>query len=320
MQLKSTAISLNNPSAIYTLDISPDGKYLIIGQVGDFPGGIIGNLTLWRLPELELLGEIESFYYDAGELHFERIGCVRFTHDSKKLVFTIAELSKSQDIYWYDLENQDLTIVPSFSAEIAWIAAARESPRIVTSGQTVEVWRTNPFQNIFRSVGGYIARSSWNLAPAALTADGKYLAVAGIDSDRVLIYDVDRQTIIRSLADGPLTAQWTIFSPDSQYLAVIAKTSEWNISVWDLEENIDTPKFSTSFSTYLCLRFHPRGKYLAGGTYSGCISILQLEDGESVVFKRIHNGRIYDLAFTPDGTKIFSGGDDGLLRITELIY
>lgn len=312
MELQYQTISLNNPSYIETLDVSPNGKYLVLGQQGDFAGGAKGNLTLLSLPDLELLAEIERRNY-------ETIGCVRFTNDSKELFYITASLSKSQEIYCYHLENQELTVLPSFSEEIPWIAAAKDSPRIVTSGRTVEVWQTNPFQNIFRSVGGHLAQSGSDFAPAALTPDGKHLAVTGINNEQVLIYDVDRQVVIRTLSGAPSKACWAAFSPDSQYLAVICKTSKRAIYLWNLQENIETPKFRTFFSTYLALRFHPHGEYLAGATWSGCIDILQLSDGESIALEDVHKGRIYDLAFTADGSKIFSGGDDGLLGITELV-
>jgi WD40 repeat protein len=64
--------------------------------------------------------------------------------------------------------------------------------------------------------------------------------------------------------------------------------------------------------------FHPNGEYLATGSLVGFISIYRLQDGEIVFSEQIHEGRVWDLAFTPDGKKIISGGDDGVVSILEL--
>ena len=64
--------------------------------------------------------------------------------------------------------------------------------------------------------------------------------------------------------------------------------------------------------------FHPNSEYLARGSVVGFISIYRLLDGEIVFSERIHEGRVWDLAFTPDGKKIISGGDDGVVSILEL--
>jgi WD40 repeat protein len=44
-----------------------------------------------------------------------------------------------------------------------------------------------------------------------------------------------------------------------------------------------------------------------------------IEFRDKIVFsERIHEGRVWDLAFTPDEKKIISGGDDGFVSILEL--
>jgi WD40 repeat protein len=44
-----------------------------------------------------------------------------------------------------------------------------------------------------------------------------------------------------------------------------------------------------------------------------------IEFRDKIVFsERIHEGRVWNLAFTHEGKKIISGGDDGVVSILEL--
>ena len=61
MDIHSQIITLNNRNPILTLDVSPDGGLLIIGQQGDYFGN--ANLTLWSMEEMQLLAEIEKIKY-----------------------------------------------------------------------------------------------------------------------------------------------------------------------------------------------------------------------------------------------------------------
>ena len=75
---------------------------------------------------------------------------------------------------------------------------------------------------------------------------------------------------------------------------------------------------NATFEALWCLRFDPRGRYLALGMLSGYVLVVRLEDGELLVDERRHEGRVWDLAFTPDGTNLVSGGDDGAVLIWDL--
>jgi WD40 repeat protein len=56
---------------------------------------------------------------------------------------------------------------------------------------------------------------------------------------------------------------------------------------------------------------------MVSGSLVGSIVIVRLNDGERVVMQKVHEGRVSHLAFTRDGKKLISGGEDRLLSILE---
>jgi WD40 repeat protein len=69
---------------------------------------------------------------------------------------------------------------------------------------------------------------------------------------------------------------------------------------------------------FFCLSFHPTSKYLALGNWTGVVRIIQLSNGELIASEAVHKGRVYRLAFTPDGKQLISGDEYGTIFIWNL--
>lgn len=307
MEIKSKTIKLTNRNPIQTLDISPDGKQLVIGQQGDYFGN--ANLTLWGIKEMQLLAEIEK-------IKFTSIQSAHFTSDGKTLVY----VKSTEDICIYNLETQEHLDTRLNTANVVWLAPAKKSHRLVTSGIVTEVWDTESLERVW-TMPEYVALPALNLRPAIadITPDGTQVAVAGRNTSQILIYDLDKDEVTRKLEDGPVQAQWASFEPKLRYFAVIGSLSR-GIFVWNIDsgERHLPDIFSSEFDGYWSLGFHPNGEYLAMGTLVGYVSIFRLSDGEIIVSQKAHEGRVWDLGFSPDGKKLISGGDDGIVSILEL--
>lgn len=307
MDIHSQIITLNNRNPILTLDVSPDGGLLIIGQQGDYFGN--ANLTLWSMEEMQLLAEIEKIKYFPLE-------SARFTHDGNSLVY----VKSARNVCLYNLETQEHLDTCLNTANVVWLAPAKKSNRLVTAGIVTEVWDMERLYRVW-TMSDYVALQALNIRPAVadITPDGTKVAVAGKNISQISIYDIDKDEVIRKLEDGPVQAHWAKLGPDLRYFAVIGVFSQ-GIFLWNLEsgERHLPHIFSSEFDGYWSLCFHPKGKYLAVGTLVGYVSIFRLSDGKTIVSKKVHEGRVWDLTFTPDGKKLVSGGDDGIVSILEL--
>jgi hypothetical protein len=71
---------------------------------------------------------------------------------------------------------------------------------------------------------------------------------------------------------------------------------------------------------YWCVWFHPDGKHVAFGLWSGFVLVMRLKDGGYVVRQNtpVHQGRVWDLAFTRDGRRMVTGDDDGVILIWDI--
>ena len=310
MNIQHRTINLNSPDTVGALDISPDGSKLVIGQQDDGFGSH-ANLTLWSLPSLELLAQI-----DRVEGVF--IESAIFTSYGKKLVY----VKSPEEVSVYDIENQQPWKIGLFAQEVIWLATAKNYPRIVTAGRTIDVWDLDQRDRYWIwGVPDYTTSSDIKPAVADISPDGRKIAVVGNNTNQVLIYDIDQGEMVQTLDDAPLEAHWAQFSPNLRYFAAIGYYAR-GIYVWDLatgKRHLPEMIFSSEWRARRSLCFHPSSKYLAIGTSGSFVDIYQVSDGEVVASLDVEIGQIEDLVFTPDGKQLFSGGFGGVLSLIELI-
>jgi WD40 repeat protein len=301
-----------NSMAILSLDVDCTGEYLVVGQsfsyVGSPPNHVgLPNLTLWSLSNLQLLHEIES-------LQNESIQSVCFLSDGK----TIAYTKSGSNVELYHLDTSIFSQLKI--AGFAKLSASKESHCLGAAGIASEVWNTETQERIW-FLQDYVAMDIFDHkpAPVTLSADGELVAVAGAGVNQVLIYSLEHDQIVQRLEDSPSQAHWISMSPDSNYIAVIGHFAKGDY-IWDLrsgERHLPLIYLSESDGSW-CLCFHPNSQYLAIGSLVGYVSIYRLSDGETIFSQRKHEGRVWDLVFTPDGKKLISGGDDGIVSILNV--
>lgn len=309
MNIQNRIINLHNSAAISALDISPDGSFLVIGQQY-LRFSTLANLTLWSLPDVELLTEIER-----AERAFVKSAI--FTYDSKKLLY----VKEPEEVSVYDFENQQHWFMGISAQDVVWLARAKNSPRIVTAGRRINVWDLDTSDRAWIwGVPDYTTPADTEPAVADISPDGSKIAVVGNNTNQALIYDIDLGEVVQTLDDAPLAAHWAQFSPDLRYFAALGYYAT-GIYVWDLEtgkRHLPERIFSSDRQACRSLCFHPSSKYLAVGTSGSLVGIYQVSDGDIVALVDVEIGQIEDLVFTPDGKRLFSGGFGGVLSVTEL--
>lgn len=296
-----------NRQLIYTLDVSPDGRLLAVGQQSDDADN--AYLTLWDLEGRSVLRAVES-------LPQRLIFRCRFSPDGK----TLAYAKSDRAVYFHDVESGETFKPEQPDDNVRWLSYAADANRLVTAGKLVQVWDAERREVIHSSASGAApTQAPDQTVVAALSPDGARLAVAGDGTGKVSLRDALTGAETATLAGAPALARWVSFDPRGRYLAVIEFYSH-GVFLWDLQsgQRVLTEVFGEQADAFWSLSFHPDGEHLALGTTLDYLTVARLSDGKFVFDKSVHKGRIWDMAYTRDGGRLAFGGDEGVAYVWRL--
>lgn len=300
-------LPLPNETAVQTIDICPDGARILIGQDSD--GGRTANLTIWSLENLTLQSEI-------SRSDSELILMARFSPAGDSVAYVDSSLRPMI----FDLHAGSVAPLEVEDPSIQWLSFARHRGRLVLSGETVQVWDTGMREFVWKAPEqSSLDRSEEPFTSVAdLSPDGSVVAICRPGEDAVHLYDTDSGDVVMILRDAPSAARWLNFDPKGNYLAVIEHHSH-GVILWDLRTRSRhlAWRFDASTEGYWSLRFHPDGRHIGLGMLSGYVEVVELDSGQTVWDQRVHAGRVWDVAFTVNGSHMVSGGDDGSVYLLE---
>lgn len=296
-----------NRQLIYTLDVSPDGRLLAVGQQSDDTDN--AYLTLWDLESRSILRAVESV---PQRLIFR----CRFSPDGKTLAYAKSDAA----VYFHDVESGETFKPEQPDRNVRWLSYAAAANRLVTAGSLVQVWDMERREVIHSSASGAApTQAPDQTVVAALSPDGTQVAVAGDGTGKVSLRDALSGAETATLEGAPAIARWVSFAPHGLYLAVIEFYSH-GVFLWDLRsgQRVLTETFGEQADGFWSLSFHPDGEHLALGTISDYLTIARLSDGKFVFDKSVHEGRIWDMTYTRDGSRLMFGGDEGVAYVWRL--
>ena len=163
-------------------------------------------------------------------------------------------------------------------------------------------------------------RGAWRLA---FSPDGAYLAWTTLD-DKLHFWDLKTDKAADLLRGEAMEAQHVAFSPDGKRLALGVNHStllgEWGeVQIWDVQ----TAKLLRGFKSRRAVgavAFRPGSDQIAsasGDLENGEVVLCNASTGEEVGRLSGKTGWFMDLAFTPDGRRLATGGRDGAVKIWD---
>lgn len=319
-------------SSIHILEVSPDGKYLLTGEVGS-----AGRLTLWDITEGRRVASFQP--------HASHLNAISVNSQSSQLVTVGTDASNRTQIIVWDIRQLILSCATPGEHNAAEIAAAREnmivakqlsdfpinkisfspfdSNCIISCGrENIRFWRIKkghlpgrPVQLNEYSRGFVFTHMAFQSMDGTGNTTGKeYLFVAS-SKGMLMKIDCAKEQIICSyqLHSGAISA---LAAGDG---ILITGGEDSRLRIWPLDLT-DFLMEAHHESTVSHVSLSEEGRFLCVGTASGTLGILNVFEHSYRTIVRSHTGSITSVATTPTvGDETMTVSADGTIRLWDTL-
>lgn len=152
-----------------------------------------------------------------------------------------------------------------------------------------------------------------NFMTLAFSPDAKNLVIGGIKKGELVVYDLEKNSVINRLSakfSYPRTIQ---FDPTGKYLIMLDFWTK-GLFIWETTEfqRHKAEFFNENKEKIYCFDICKTApEKLAYGMLSSTLIVIDINSTELILRDRTaHEGRITGIAFTPDGNKLISAAED----------
>ena len=303
------------------------------------------SFKLWSYPDLALLSDT-AFEQPLFSLHLSSLQGLQLTKDERLLAYgldggrlfvwdvfgeRIARFDLATNVigppalapdgrYLAICTSEGLRLFDLRSSQNNLLDRCKSPGRLLFSNDRTRLARASGLQVDLLSLPGgarvqYLAGNTLEITSLAFSTDGSYFA-SGTEPQRggaeSVVWNFARPLFPMRLPVPSNGVESLAFSDDNQYLATGGGDDK--IRIWRVSDGW-LLRVRTLLGSASRLAFSPDNQLIAVGLSSGAIQILKVPDGEPLAVLSGHSERITGLAFSEDGTALYSTSADGTIRL-----
>lgn len=286
---------------ITALDLSPEGDKIVLAHPG-LRGGP-GRISIWHARREELLLESPSASHSG-------LFAARFARGGRTVIYGALD---SRQVYEFDTLSAARRKLELEVPNPRHLCVGNQGKWLAVCGDVARVYD--------------LARQEFVLAhclPERPSPDGKPSGLVCVSDDgarllyqmaapaHVLLLNAQSGRVLRRLTGSPPELQALAIDARCQFAGAIEYETRGTF-LWDLESgNPLWPElFNARMTHNWCMRFSPTEPRLAIGMTTGFVFSVNLTTGTIEFERKLHEGRVWDLAFTRDGQELYTAGEDG---------
>jgi WD40 repeat protein len=323
--MKLEKIPLVSKAPVLCLAYNSDQGILAVGQLSD--SNKRPCLSLWNLSSRKSIQLVEDNIQGS-------IWAMSFDYTGRRLIY-----SDNTHLFILEVSSNRKQAIEGDHKRINSIVSSMKSPRVIVSGARTEVLNIETGEQLWNLTGyhGFDTTENleiqelphdWNIseqlnfknAPAAveILRTGEIILVGGHNKGTIEMIEISDGRLLKTIRPAPIQTYWMSLGCNETVLAVSSKIPYASF-LWSLEngERILPDLFNERFGGYSSICLHSTKRLMASGSLVGFVSLRDLDNGNFLFSEQLHESRVSQIILSERTNTIFSGGEDGEVRIIE---